>query len=79
MSVFEKHIREFPQDLKAEKLILTTLSSIDETLVALRGSNQWLGESLDAQLYELAVAVELRAREQALNRLLHLGPENLEH
>ena len=79
VSAFEKHIQAFPQDLKIENVIRNTLSAIDETLVAVRGSNQRLEESLDAQLYDLAVAVELRAREQALNRLLQFGPEHLEH
>lgn len=69
----------FPHDLKVEKLIRATLSTIDQTLTAVRNSNQRFQESVDAPFYQLAVAVEVRAREQALNRLLQLGPESLEH
>lgn len=42
VSAFEQHMRVFPHDLKGEKLIRTTLSTIDETLAVLHRSNQRL-------------------------------------
>ena len=78
VSAFEQHMLAFPHHLKVEQLIRNALSTIDETLAAVHASKQRFEVSLDVPFYDLAVAVEARAREQALNRLLQLCPENLE-
>ena len=75
MSAFEQHMLAFPHDLKVEQLIRNALSTIDETLAAVHASKQRFEVSLDVPFYDLAVAVEARAREQALNRLLQFCPE----
>jgi len=48
---------------------------MEETLLAMQSSMQWLEESHDKLLYDIAVSVETRARQRALDRLFKLSHE----
>ncbi|UVT18505.1 MAG: hypothetical protein H8K03_11730 [Nitrospira sp.] len=71
---FQQHMEAFPHDRKAEGEFVHDLNVFDRTFQALQSGMRLLeNKENDQSLFDIAVLVEQRARQQALGRLLTLN------
>jgi len=79
LAAFREHIKKFPEDWKGEELFARSLALMERTLTALGTSLQRMEETHDPYLFDIAVSIDLRSRQRALDRLFRLASEGAVH
>lgn len=72
MEQFERHLEAYPQEVETRAAMERVLEHLEATLTAVRQSMRLLAPGSDQLSFDLAVSIEERSKEQALDRLTRL-------